>query len=101
MSVSPKNRPCELRARGCAGAICHGRFWWELYQWITLDWRVGRRFQWCFVGHAARFLCSLPKVSDIATGIALMLLGVGLAFYFGKSLIQPQAVQIPSIELGA
>ncbi len=47
------------------------------------------------------FLCSLPKVSDIATGIALMLLGVGLAFYFGKSLIQPQAVQIPSIELGA
>jgi simple sugar transport system permease protein len=46
-------------------------------------------------------LCSLPRVSDIATGIALMLLGSGLAFYFGKPLIQPQAAQIPSLALGA
>ena len=46
-------------------------------------------------------LCSLHRVSDIATGIALMLLGAGLAFYLGKSLIQPQAPQIPSIGLGA
>ena len=46
-------------------------------------------------------LCSLPRVSDIATGIALMLLGTGLAFYLGKPLIQPQAPQIPSIALGA
>jgi general nucleoside transport system permease protein len=45
-------------------------------------------------------LCSLPRVNDIATGIALMLLGSGLAFYLGKGLIQPQAAQIPSIELG-
>ena len=47
------------------------------------------------------FLCSLKRVSDIATGIALMLLGAGLAFYLGKPLIQPQAPQIPSIALGA
>jgi ABC-type uncharacterized transport system permease subunit len=46
-------------------------------------------------------LCSLPRVSDIATGIALMLLGTGLAFYLGKPLIQPQAAQIPSLDLGA
>lgn len=46
-------------------------------------------------------LCSLPRVSDIATGIALMLLGAGLAFYFGKPLIQPQAPQIPALPLGA
>jgi ABC-type uncharacterized transport system permease subunit len=46
-------------------------------------------------------LCSLPRVSDIATGIALMLLGTGLAFHLGKPLIQPQAPQIPSIEMGA
>lgn len=46
-------------------------------------------------------LCSLPRVSDIATGIALMLLGAGLAFYWGKPLIQPQAAQIPSLEWGA
>ena len=45
-------------------------------------------------------LCSLNRVNDIATGIALMLLGSGLAFYLGKPLIQPQALQIPSIELG-
>lgn len=45
-------------------------------------------------------LCSLPRVSDIATGIALMLLGSGLAFYFGKPLIQPQAPQIPALALG-
>lgn len=46
-------------------------------------------------------LCSLPRVNDIATGIALMLLGAGLAFYLGKPLIQPQAAQIPALEWGA
>jgi len=45
-------------------------------------------------------LCSLPRVNDIATGIALMLLGMGLAFYLGKPLIQPQAAQLPAIPLG-
>lgn len=45
-------------------------------------------------------LCSLPRVNDVATGIALMLLGMGLAFYLGKPLIQPQAPQLPAIELG-
>ena len=45
-------------------------------------------------------LCSLPRVNDVATGIALMLLGTGLAFYLGKPLIQPQAPQIPALELG-
>jgi ABC-type uncharacterized transport system permease subunit len=46
-------------------------------------------------------VCSLPGVNDIAVGIALMLLGAGLAFYLGKPLIQPQAPQIPSLPLGA
>ena len=45
-------------------------------------------------------VCSLPRVNDIAAGIALMLLGSGLAFYLGKPLIQPQAPQIPAIALG-
>jgi len=44
-------------------------------------------------------VCSLPRVNDIAMGIAVMLLGIGLAFYLGKPLIQPQAPQLPSIEL--
>ena len=46
-------------------------------------------------------LCSLDRVNDVATGIALMLLGTGLAFYLGKPLIQPQAPQIPALPLGA
>ena len=45
-------------------------------------------------------LCSLKGVNDVATGIALMMLGTGLAFYLGKPLIQPQAPQIPAIALG-
>jgi len=45
-------------------------------------------------------VCSLPRVNDIAAGIALMILGTGLAFYLGKPLIQPQAPQIPSLPLG-
>jgi general nucleoside transport system permease protein len=46
-------------------------------------------------------LCALPRVNDVATGIALMLFGTGLAFYLGKPLIQPQAPQLPPIPLGA
>ena len=45
-------------------------------------------------------LCSLPRVNDVATGIALMILGMGLAFYLGKPLIQPQAPQLPAWSLG-
>ena len=48
--------------------------------------------------HAA--ICSLRGVNDIALGIALMLFGIGLAFYLGKPLIEPQAVILPSIDLG-
>lgn len=46
------------------------------------------------------WLCSLNKVNDIAMGIAIMMLGIGLAFYLGKPLIQPQAPTLPSISLG-
>ncbi|WP_137925571.1 ABC transporter permease [Cupriavidus sp. 2SB] len=46
-------------------------------------------------------VCSLPRVSDIAFGIALMLLGTGLALFLGKPFIAPQAPGLPSIELGA
>ena len=45
-------------------------------------------------------LCSLPKVNDIAVGIAMMSLGTGLAFFFGKPFIQPEAAHLPSIPLG-
>jgi general nucleoside transport system permease protein len=45
-------------------------------------------------------ICGLPRVNDIAVGIALMLLGTGLAFYLGKPLIEPSAPILPSIDLG-
>jgi ABC-type uncharacterized transport system permease subunit len=39
-------------------------------------------------------------VNDIAIGIAMMLLGTGLAFVFGKAYIQPTAPRLESISLG-
>ena len=48
--------------------------------------------------HAA--LCQLQRVNDIAIGIALMLFGTGLAFFFGKPYIQPTAPRLSSISLG-
>lgn len=45
-------------------------------------------------------VCRLPRVNDVAIGIALMLFGTGLAFFFGKPYIQPTAPRLPSIDLG-
>lgn len=45
-------------------------------------------------------LCGLPRVNDIAVGIALMQLGVGLAFFLGKPFIQPKAPNLPAIPFG-
>lgn len=45
-------------------------------------------------------ICGLPRVNDIAVGIALMLLGTGLAFFLGKPLIEPTAPHLPSIDFG-
>jgi general nucleoside transport system permease protein len=46
------------------------------------------------------WICKFPRVNDVAIGIAMMLLGMGLAFYFGKPFIQPSAPMLPSIPLG-
>lgn len=46
------------------------------------------------------WICKFKGVNDIAVGIALMLLGMGLAFYFGKPYIQPVAPDLPAIPLG-
>jgi simple sugar transport system permease protein len=46
------------------------------------------------------WICKFPKVNDIAIGIALMIFGSGLAFFFGKPYVQPVAPDLPSIPLG-
>jgi simple sugar transport system permease protein len=46
-------------------------------------------------------ICSLPRVNDIAVGIALMLFGTGLAFFLGKPYVQPQAPMLPDLAFGA
>jgi general nucleoside transport system permease protein len=45
-------------------------------------------------------ICGLPRVNDVAVGIAMMLFGVGVAFFFGKPYIQPEAPRLGSIPLG-
>ncbi len=54
-----------------------------------------------FLGILHAWLCSRPRVNDVAVGIAIMLFGMGLSFYIGKPLIQPEAPLLPALELGA
>jgi general nucleoside transport system permease protein len=46
------------------------------------------------------WLCQQPKVNDIAVGIAMIIFGSGIAFFFGKPFIQPAAPHLPALELG-
>jgi simple sugar transport system permease protein len=39
-------------------------------------------------------------VNDVAVGIALMLFGIGLAFFLGKPLVGPSAPHLPAVSLG-
>lgn len=45
-------------------------------------------------------ICNRPRVNSVAVGIAMMLFGMGLAFYLGKPFIQPSAPQLPAINFG-
>lgn len=49
--------------------------------------------------HAALVLQS--RVNDIAVGIAMIIFGSGVAFFFGKPYIQPKAAQLPPIDFAA
>jgi simple sugar transport system permease protein len=52
------------------------------------------------LGMIHALFCSAPRVNDIAIGIALMLFGSGLAFFFGKPFLNPSAPQLPAIPFG-
>lgn len=47
------------------------------------------------------WLSQQPKVNDIAVGIAMIIFGSGIAFFFGKPFIQPAAPQLPTLDLGS
>ena len=66
--------------------------------WIGL---LAAAFSGLLFGLLHGWICKLPKVNDIAIGIALMLFGSGLAFFFGKPYVQPVAPHLPAIELGS
>src|SRR5580698_6949811 len=76
---------------GYAGAYLMGSAW----QGVVVAACAG-----LLLGCLHGLVCSLPRVSDIAFGIALMLFGTGIAFYLGKPFIEPQAPMLSSIDLG-
>lgn len=45
------------------------------------------------------WLSQQPRVNDVAVGIAMIIFGSGIAFFFGKPFIQPSAPQLPTIDL--
>src|SRR5258708_30252296 len=57
-------------------------------------------FAAAILGVLHAWLCSQPRVNDVAVGIGIMLFGTGLAFYLGKPFIQPSAPQLPFINFG-
>ncbi len=52
------------------------------------------------LGFIHAWMTQQPKVNDIAVGIAMIIFGSGIAFFFGKAFIQPKAPQLPTLDLG-
>lgn len=46
------------------------------------------------------WLSQQPRVNDVAVGIAMIIFGSGVAFFFGKPFIQPSAPQLLTLNLG-
>lgn len=57
-------------------------------------------FAGMLLGLIHAWLSQQPRVNDVAVGIAMIIFGSGIAFFFGKPFIQPPAVQLPAIDFG-
>lgn len=53
------------------------------------------------LGAVHGWLSQQRRVNDVAVGIAMIIFGSGLAFFFGKPFIQPQAPQLFTFDWGA
>ncbi len=52
------------------------------------------------LGALHAWMTQQPAVNDVAAGIAMILFGSGLAFFFGKRFVAPMAPQLPLLNLG-
>src|SRR3979411_2967355 len=75
----------------------YGISWLSGSPWLGV---LARRVRGALLRALHAGICSLPRVNDVAVGIALMLFGTGLAFYLGKPLIEPTAPRLPAIDFG-
>ncbi|MGK7909633.1 MAG: ABC transporter permease [Synechococcus sp.] len=57
-------------------------------------------FAGAVLGSIHSWIAQRPKVNDVAVGIAMIIFGSGIAFFFGKPYIQPPAPQLPTLPFG-
>ena len=75
----------------------YGVSYWSGSPWLGV---LGAGVVGLVFGALHAWLCARKKVNDIAVGIALMLFGIGLAFFLGKPLIKPTAPRLPALSFG-
>jgi general nucleoside transport system permease protein len=75
----------------------YGVAYWSGSPWVGI---VAAGVVGGVLGALHAVLCARPRVNDVAVGIALMLFGVGLAFFIGKPLIDATAPHLPALSLG-
>ena len=72
-----------------------GAFW---APWLGV---LAAGFSGMVLGAVHGWLAQQRRVNDVAVGIAMIILGSGLAFFLGKPFIQPQAPQLFTFDWGS